>query len=68
MHNNDELRYAEMFSKWYSWGSPIGLSIFFINMAFALFIGISVFDKMRSMYSGSKTTAVVERSNSAQAN
>ncbi|EPG73169.1 hypothetical protein LEP1GSC058_2863 [Leptospira fainei serovar Hurstbridge str. BUT 6] len=33
MEESDEMKYAEMFSKWYSWGSPVGLGIFFISLA-----------------------------------
>lgn len=33
-HNNyNDIKYAELYSKWYSWGSPIGLGIFFISLA-----------------------------------
>ncbi|EQA43997.1 hypothetical protein LEP1GSC050_2769 [Leptospira broomii serovar Hurstbridge str. 5399] len=33
MEESDEMKYAEMFSKWYSWGSPVGIGIFFISLA-----------------------------------
>lgn len=32
------MKYAEMYSKWYSWGSPIGLGLFFVLLAVVAFI------------------------------
>ena len=66
MQNSDEMKYAEMFSKWYSWGSPIGLSVFFINMALALFIGIAVFDRIRIMGRNNQEITVAEQPASGQ--
>lgn len=39
MVNEDKgMKYAEMYSKWYSWGSPVGLGLFFVLLAVAVLI------------------------------
>lgn len=41
MNQTDELKYAQMFSHWYSWGSPVGLGVFILSIVLAIFIGAS---------------------------
>ncbi len=43
MNEEQEMKYAEMFSRWYSWGSPVGLGILVACLALAgLFATVAV--------------------------
>lgn len=58
MNKHDEIKYAEMFSKWYSWGSPIGLGIFMVSLSITALIGISAFNCLKD---GNQKRCIVEQ-------
>jgi hypothetical protein len=32
-NKTEEMKYAEIYSQWYSWGSPVGLGLFVLFLA-----------------------------------
>ncbi|MBN1501799.1 MAG: hypothetical protein JW982_16695 [Spirochaetes bacterium] len=38
LNQEKNFKYAEIFSQWYGWGSPVGLSIFLLSLALAVLI------------------------------
>ncbi len=59
MNKQDEMKYAEMYSKWYSWGSPIGLGIFFICLTISARIIVSTINGMKESCPQAVTTQQV---------
>ncbi len=58
MNKHDEMKYAEMYSKWYSWGSPIGLGIFLISLAIT---GLIIMSALNCWKDGNQKRCIVEQ-------
>ena len=38
MEKNQEMKFTKMFSKWNSWGSPVGLGILIVSIALSVLL------------------------------